>query len=381
VDAASATPADLGALPVVTRGIVRDNVDDMLAMPKQRLDEAMTSGSSDAALTVYLDKDRSVREWAFVTHAWRAAGFRLGDRRAVMRGHLLRGAQSRYWSWEPGTRELRLSPLRLVPSIMDEYLDLIARFRVAFLHGYPSAITLLAAHARRVGWQPPTTLRGVLPISESLLPHQRAIIRDGFGPLPVVPFYGLTEKVAFACEVPDEPDVYEFEPLYGITEILGRDGRWVGTGQRGRLVGTGFLSTGMPLVRYFTGDLATVVRHPSAENCWRLRVTDLVSAKRQFYLVTAEGGLAPRTGLTHNDVARDYQFVQWEPGRAILRLVPEPGVTQRDLDVFVETVRVDSDGLLTYETEIVNEIPATSRGKRVFIEQHLDLAKYGLPDG
>ena len=41
----------------------------------------------------------------------------------------------------------------MVPSVMDEYLELITRFRMAYLHGYPSAITLLAAHARRVGWR------------------------------------------------------------------------------------------------------------------------------------------------------------------------------------------------------------------------------------
>ena len=45
---------------------------------------------------------------------------------------------------------------------MDDYLSLIARFRCAFIYGYPSAITVLAAHARAVGWTTPATLKGVL---------------------------------------------------------------------------------------------------------------------------------------------------------------------------------------------------------------------------
>jgi len=380
VDAGSVTPANLGELPIVTRDIVRRHVDDMLAEPRHRLDQRMTSGTSEASLAVYLDKDRSVREWAFVTHAWQKGGYRLGDRRAVIRGHMFQNVQSTYWSWEPATRELRLSPLRMIPAIMDEYLELITRYRIAFVHGYPSAITLLARYASRAGWRPPARLRGVLPISEPILPDQRRAIREGFGPVPIVPFYGLTEKVAFASEVPGEPDVYEFEPLYGIAEIVGPDGRPLGMGQRGRLVGTGFVSTGMPLIRYFTGDLATVVRSPSPGNCWRLRVKDITSNSQQFYLVTAEGGLTPRKGLAYNDVARDYQIVQREPGRATLRIVPEADVDRRDIEAFARDVAADSDGLLTFDVEVVAEIPTSARGKRRYIEQHLDLADYGSPD-
>lgn len=382
VDAATLTPADLAMLPIVTRGTVRHNIDRMLAVPQHHLDASMTSGTSETSLTVYLDKDRSVREWAFVTNAWRAAGYRLGDRRAVLRSaHALQNGRSRYWAWEPGARELRLSPYRMVPPVMDEYLELIARFRIAFLHGYSSAITLLAKHASRVGWSPPATLRGVLPVSESLFSYQRRIVREGFGPIPIVPFYGLTEKVAFAAEVPDAPDTYEFEPLYGIAEVVGPDGRHLAPGQRGQLVGTGFVSTGMPFVRYYTGDLATVVQLPTSGNCRRLRVTDLVSVNRQAYLVTAEGGLMTTTvAYPFNTVVREYQFVQHVPGRATLRVVPEAGTTQQQLEAASRRMSINSDGLLTLHVEVVDEIPTTARGKRLYIEQHLDLADYGLPD-
>ncbi len=380
VDAGSVTLASLGGLPIVTRDLVRRHGDEMLAEPKHRLDQRMTSGTSEASLAVYLDRDRSVREWAFQTHVWEKGGYRLGDRRAVIRGHMFRNAQATYWSWEPANRELRLSPLRMVPAVMDEYLGLMTRYRIAFVHGYPSAITLLARHASRAGWRPPSTLRGVLPISEPVLPDQRRAIREGFGPIPVVPFYGLTEKVAFAGEVQGEPDVYDFEPLYGLAEIVGPDGRPLAPGQRGRLVGTGFVSTGMPLIRYFTGDRATVVQTPSPSNCWRLRVKDIASDSQPFYLVTAEGGLTPRKGLTYNRVARDYQIVQREPGRATLRVVPEAGIDRRDVEAFARDVAADSGGLLTFDVEVVSEIPAGARGKRRYIEQHLDLADYGLRD-
>jgi phenylacetate-CoA ligase len=372
-----ATLADLASLPILTREIVRHDTDRMLAVPRQRLEESMTSGTSAPFLRVYLDKSRSVREWAFVTHAWAAAGYRLGDRRAVLRYNDFRGARSDHWSWEPGTRELRFSPFHMAATAMEEYLDLIERFRIAFIHGYPSAIALLARHAHAARWPAPPSLKGVLPISESLLPHQREIIRRGFGPLPIVPFYGLTEKVAFAREVPDMPDVYEFEPLYGVAEIVDDQGRSAAPGQRGRLIGTGFISTGMPFIRYDTGDVATVVRPAAAENCWRLRVRDLVSINRQQYLVTREGGLVTAwTAYPYNTVVREYQWIQQAPGRVTLRVVPEPGASEAALVALAEEVAVMSGGMLTADLEVLDEIPPTSRGKRLTVLQHLDVSRY-----
>ena len=62
-------------------------------------------------------------------------------------------------------------------------------------------------------------------------------------------------------------------------------------GRRGGLIGTGFISRSVPLIRYDTGDLATAVAFPSAANSWRLRVRDIGSRYSQDCLVTGEGGL------------------------------------------------------------------------------------------
>jgi phenylacetate-CoA ligase len=264
---------------------------------------------------------------------------------------------------------------------MDEYLALIRRYRIAWIHGYPSAITLLARHAARIGWSAPRRLKGILPISESLLPEQRETIRRAFGDLPIVRFYGLTEKVAFAGEVPGCLDHYEFEPLYGVAEVVDEAGSPVAAGERGRIVGTGFVSTGMPLIRYDTGDQATVVEHARADNCWRLRVTGLHSVYKQDYLVTEEGGLVtPTIAYIYTNLVQDYQFTQTEPGRAELRIVPAHGVSREELEFVAPKMATVSDGLMHVNVEIVDEIPAGPRGKRRVVLQHLDLTAYGGPD-
>jgi len=380
----SPTLADLSRLPVLKKEDVRRRTDDMLAVPKSQMDEVMTAGtSSGVALSLYLDKNRSVKEWAFLTHLWQRCGYRLGDRLGVLGYRGVSGVEypsDKPWTWEPGTRELRLSPLRLVPPIMDLYLSLIRRFKVAFVYGYPSAISILAAHALDVGWSPPASLRGVLFMSESVRPFQREVIREGFGPIPLLAGYGLSEKVAIAGELPSRAGEYEFEPLYGVTELVDRNGRSIrSAGQQGTLVGTGFVSTGMPLMRYDTGDLATLVELPSAANRWRLRVKDIVSCWWQEYLVTREGGLVTPTALYPNNRAvREFLFVQDEPGRATILVVLESGVSDAEVEPVVNAINKRGDGLITLHPKVVDEIPRTPRGKRVLVEQHLDLTKYGF---
>ena len=374
----------LQTLPVLTKDDVRQRVEEMLAAPKGEMDEVTTGGTSSMVpLTFYLDRDRSVKEWAFLTRIWGGVGYKPGDRLGVLgyRGVThLPNAASRPWAWEPGTRELRLSPFRMVPQVMDEYLQLLGRYRVAYLYGYPSAVSLLAAHARNTGWCPPRTFRGILLMSEAVRPFQREVMAEGFGGLPILAGYGLSEKVAIAGEVRGKPDEYEFEPLYGYAELVDDAGDVITAGgQRGRLIGTGLISLGMPMIRYDTGDLATLVRLPSAENKWRLRVCDITSRHCQDYLVTSEGGLiAQMVVYPHNRAVRECQFVQEEPGRAVMKLVPEAHASQADLEEVLRAANARADGLLKVELETVEEIPGTARGKKLPVVQRLDLSGFGL---
>ena len=372
----SPTLADLARLPILKKDEVRQGVDDMLAVPKAELDEVTTGGtSSGVPLVFYLDRDRSVKEWSFITHVWRRCGYELGDRLAVLgyRGVThVSSAHTKPWAWEPGTRELRLSPFRMIPPVMDEYLEQLGRFRIS-IHLWlrfrdhdpgrprPQRRLVSSVHAQ-----------GILLMSESVRSFQREIIGQGFGPIPVLAGYGLSEKVAIAGELPDLPDVYEFEPLYGVTELVDSDDShnrpWAAGPGR---IGTGFIAMGMPMIRYDTGDVATAVAFPSAQNCWRLRVRDIVSRYSQEYLVTREGGLVTRVVLNlYSQVASEFQFVEHEPGIAVMRVVPELGADRRQLDAFVRGINEQADGAISVQLGIVDAIPLSPRGKRVSRAAH-----------
>jgi phenylacetate-coenzyme A ligase PaaK-like adenylate-forming protein len=375
----------LADLPVLTKDILRQAGAAALVQPAATLDHASTSGSSGQPLLFWLDKDRSPREFAFVNDVWVRTGYRDGDARCVLRGLLLDDIDQRPFEWEAGLKELRCSPFAMTEARMDLYLDMIDERGIAYLHGYPSAIEILCRHIWRKGWQPKRPIRGVFPISEPLYGYQRDVIRTALPDAEIAPFYGLSERVLFASEVQGEEDVYAFEPLYGHAELVDEDGLEVTEpGQRGRIVGTGFLSTGMPFIRYETGDTAELVQCASAANAWRMQVRAITPRRQPEFLVGVEGNriVTPTIVPVHPDKffgVSEFQFYQDTPGRCRIKVVPATGCGAKEAGLFLDEIQQRVGRGIRFELELVSELAGSARGKRPFIDQRLDLAKFDVP--
>lgn len=373
---------DLRAMPILTKDSLRSAGDTILAVPKGNVDVASTSGSSGQPLLFYLDKDRSVGEFAFVNHIWARCGFTTETPRCVIRDATLPNLVNKPYEWEGALRELRFTNLRLTPERMDTYANLIDEFEIQFIEGYPSAIEILARHLLRRNRKLKKRILAIFPISEPLFAYQREVFCKAFDAPAIVPFFGLSERVLLAGEAKDQPDVYEFEPLYGHAELVDDNGRPVTEpGQRGRLIGTGFLSTGQPFIRYDTGDLAELVRIPARDNVWRLQVTRINPRRGVEFLVDSAGNLIPSQGAisVKDELWRyvsEFQFFQDTPGQSILRIVPAPGASERNLREFVDANQERLGSKIRLSLQTVNSLGAGARGKRPFIDQQIDISGF-----
>jgi phenylacetate-CoA ligase len=379
VDCQSFTVADLQRLPITTRGEVASDPASLLVVHPREADLRHTSGSSGRPpLRLYLDRDRSVREMAFLHHIWSRIGYRLGDGRAILRdyGGNIPTARRR-WRYDRALRELWLSPFDLREDAMDEYLGLLHRYQVRWLYGVPSAISILAKHIRRRGWQPPLSFKGVLPASETLFENQRQCIAEAFGHRPILPSYGLSERVAIAGEVQGERQIYAFEPLYGVTELVDDSGvPLTEMGCRGRIVATGFISAAMPLVRYETGDFAELVAPACAANGHMIQLRGISSRWSQEYVFGRAGEPISVISLdqeNYADVFRDYQYYQDVLGSVVLKVVPCQRVGLDRLEATLRPVRQRVGAVLDISIKTVDRLPVGATGKRSFVDQRLEL--------
>jgi phenylacetate-CoA ligase len=267
-----------------------------------------------------------------------------------------------------------MSPFHMSEATMDDYLELFHKFRIRYLYGIPSAIAILAEHGLKRDWKAPNSLRGVMPASETLFDHQRKIMHECFG-VPIMAHYGMSERVAFAGEVLGRPGTYEFEPLYGLAEVVNDAGEPISVpGQRGRLVSTGFCSRSMALIRYETGDRVTLVENAAHENYYRLRVCDIRSRWNQEFVIGRNGERISAINLdqeNHFGFIKEYQYAQSVPGEVVMRIVPCNGVRREELEALMKPTRAHVEGIIDLKLEIVPSIPVGSTGKRAFVDQRI----------
>jgi phenylacetate-CoA ligase len=381
-DATTLQLADLRRLPILRKEELRQAGEAALTVPRNEADRGDTSGSNgERPFTFYLDKDRSAREMAFVYDNWSRIGFTEKTGKIVLRGFGLHPKGTSISQWEPALRELRLSVFPMTHDDVRSYIDLIDRHELEYLYGYPSAIELMCRHMCRIGRMPKRPLKGILPISEPLYPHQRRIIAAVFGEVPIANFYGLSEKVLFAREISSD-GFYQFDPLYGHAELVDEDGLPVTeAGREGRLIGTGFTGRSMPFLRYDTEDRASLVELPNAGNGQRLTVERLTPRRKPDFLVSVDGNRVVTIDFTpenprYFEGIEEYQFFQDRPGHSTIRYIPTADGSEADALRVATGLTQRTHGKILFTVEQVERLAGGRAGKRAFIDQRLDISQY-----
>lgn len=359
----------LAGLPVISRNELSEHAERMIATKLADVDLTSTSGSSGKPVRFYLPKDRRSAEWAFIVAAWnQACGYALGDWRALMRG--LDFKDSKPWSVSNAFSELRLSPFHMTPENLLLFQRLIAARSIRYLHGYPSAISTLARSviAARDPYKVSDSIKAVLLISQPVTPDQRQAIAEAFPSARIVVHYGLSERTAFALERMDQPGVYDVNPMYSTVEILDDDGRPVAAGQRGRIIGTSHINTAAPIIRYDSGDTATVISSDGEWPSARYVLADIQPRREDSSVVGRDGREAHVVALnlhsTEFSQVSQYQFVQMALGVVKLLLVPTERSAAAVMPIVAKQFASKLGNAFELSFEVRDEVIIPKSGKR-----------------
>lgn len=372
--------SDLARLPTIDKTVVREHLNEMLTMPvaSPNVDYMSTSGTGGTPLAFYIDSERSAAEYAYLVASWGRAGYRPGMAMAVFRGRIVQPRRDglRY-EYDPIFRHHYYSNFHMTDENMGRYLEHISTIGPCFLHVYPSSVAALARALRGSGLPSHDNIRGIIAESETVYPEQRRMVEGVFG-CRYFSCYGHTEKLVLAVECEHSAD-YHVWPTYGYFELLDDEGRSVRTpGQCGEVVGTGFINTVMPFIRYRTGDFATYVGD-RCEACGRQHaiIRDIRGHRTQEVLIAADGSEISWTALNmHDDTfmhVRQFQFYQDTPGRILLRVVPAEGFCDADRQRIVRNLRRKLDHRLEVTIEPTDSIPLSPRGKAIYVDQRIPL--------
>jgi len=342
-------------------------------LPPSALYETSTGGSSGQPLRILLDKRGFQIEWAFMVAQWMRVGYRPGMRKATFRGVSFPGGI--FWQENPVYDELQFSPFAMSEANLPLYAERLAAYAPDFLYGYPSALSLLARHYEEHPSPPPPPVRALLCGSENVREGQREYLERVFK-TRFYSWYGMSEKVILAGEC-EGSFLYHAFPQYGVTEILDKQGNLSSqAGAEGELVGTGFMNTAMPFIRYRLGDYARIEgEHCTACGRSHLLIGAVRGRWNQEMIVGKGGARISLTALNMHGVVfakvLRFQFYQCEPGRATLRIVAAPGFGEKDAGAIKRSLEDKTGAVVDWFIEKVNEIPLTPRGKSLFLVQEI----------
>ncbi len=372
------TVEDFYRIPTIDRGTLRDNLERMCTVPAEssKVDYISTAGTSGAPLRFYIGSDRSQVEYAYLISSWQRTGFKLGMKMAVFRGRVVpENSKGLHHEYDPLLRHHFYSNFHMNDQDMGLYLDHVRTIGPCFLHVYPSSVANLARFLLRSGIEPPQNILGIIAESENVYPEQRQMVEEVFK-RRYFSSYGHTEKLVAAAEC-EKSTNYHVWPTYGYFELLDDKGHPVTTpGQRGEIVGTGFINTVVPFIRYRTGDYATYLGDHCNE-CGRAHpiIADIRGHRVQENLIARDGSLIAWSAVNvHDDTFENvlqFQFYQETPGRALLRIVPAPGFGEKDRERIQQNLGRKFDNRLEFEICTCDAIPLSKSGKAIYVDQQI----------
>lgn len=357
----------LTEIPLLSKQELLENLPEYLPRDFDNIPhyESSTGGTSGNQLQFYLDNNSSSIEMAFMHRLWSRVGYAAWHRKATFRGVEFPNANKGiYWQFNPVYNEMQFSPFHMSDDNLANYVEQLESFKPGFLHGYPSAIDLLASYVLRHN----IALSGIKAIllgSESVNSMQRQRIEKAFQS-KILSWYGHTERVILAGEC-NHSVAYHHFPDYGFLEILSEDGRSVAFGEKGELVGTGFWNFSLPLIRYRTEDFARLLS-PVCD-CGRQfdRFDEVEGRWKQEFVIGKNGSrISPAALNMHGsffDQVIRYQYFQDRPGILEIRLMVTSNFSKEDENLVCVAYKRKVGDELEIHTIIVDEIPLTDRGK------------------
>ncbi len=355
---------DITLLPVLTKDIIRENFNDLIAVNMKHMKhvEFRTSGSTGKKLIFRGTDDVFKREAAFVLRSWKLCGATMYDKPSVWLRRFVPKDGGNLWYYDYELRRLYMSAYNLNINTIKDYVNKINEQKYHTLVTYPSSAYILACLCEEAGLEL-KHIKAIRVASEKMLDEWRDKVYEVFGIMPKM-HYGLMEKVAFHHQPKDSHHYYE-NLEYGVTEF-------VKEGNHNVIVGTGFINKYMPFIRYKTNDVG--ILNPDKNSMFRMLEVD---GRCDDILISSNGSRLPGvnfyTMMYKIDGVKMFKIIQKSLQEIEFLLVPNEKYNENTIDEINNGLR-DRLGNLDINIKVVDEIErSTTTGKVRCIFNECDL--------
>jgi phenylacetate-CoA ligase len=376
-----AGPKDLPKLPVLTKEDIRNNFTQLLAGMHKNYNPVLsyTGGSTGEPMGFYKDRDNILYNEAANMRAREWAGVEFGDKLVVLWGHpntadKTEGRIHRFYSYLSNRRIL--NTFNMGSREMEQYIELMRKFKPKAIRGFTSAIYSVARHMEEAGIDD-IHPQAVITTGENLLPFQRDLIERQFDCKVFDTYSGGDHRVQI-CEC-EQHAGYHIAAESGIVEVT-KKGEPVPVGERGDILITELCNYSMPFIRYSNGDIGALTDEPCS--CGRgLPMMKTLEGRNSEMLLTSDGrAIAPAfmtylfypgcvtSGSSAEQYMKikEYQVVQEADRSLRIKIVKGPSTTEREFEYIIENFQEYFGADTKITLEFVESIPALPSGKKLY---------------
>mgnify|MGYP006076936219 CR=1 FL=1 len=365
-------------LPVLTKNYMRKNLSAFISADKDiSFSETMTSGSTGAS-TKFLVAPQSAERW-YAAKIWHRHqfGVELGDPCLWIWGRMPRNPQLinrlRASLSDLLRYEYRISAFDINVQTAKEFCGLITNKKIKVIYAYTSALINLVNVAKKNNFRLKSYLKLIVCTAELLDDDQRYILQQFFG-CPVVSEYGGAEFGIVATEGFENKFKLHSQSL---DLLLGA----TGDQNYRNIIITNYHNFKMPLLKYDTGDLAFSRNFNEDGNLLEDPPFERIAGRVYSSFKLLDGTIvhgevinyAVKSVFLENSMqSSEHQFHQYSENHFKLTLV-DSYVDVYDKDrlkqIFIDKLSLLSPSFaeIILDIEIVDHIPLTTGGKRIYI--------------
>lgn len=355
---------ELKKLPVLKRETIINNHSGFINSNfKGKTFMIGTSGTTGTSLVFPSSYERDNKQWA----VWWRYRRKLGLDLNTLCGHFgsqvivpINNKKPPFWRNNYFGEQILFSSFHLSLETIVYYHEKINSKELTWLHGHAHNISLLSSLIIEKKLIPIESVRVVTTGADSLFIRHRKIISQAFPNAIIRQHYGMSEAVCNISE--DINGELKIDQDYGYVEFIPVD---VNNPSLCKIVATGFNNHPFPLIRYDTGDLATVEK--TKEGDFKILQIDGRSTE---CLLLPDGRRISATAITnfeYTENVREVQFYQQDVYNIVMRVVKREGYSITDEKEVLRLLRERIPSNVDIFIEYVDEIERTKTGKIKYI--------------
>jgi phenylacetate-CoA ligase len=346
------TIQDLEKLPILTKQIIKKNWQDFIPknINKLKYKVSSTGGSTGEPLKYRMSIEDRGRGVALLYRGWGYAGYKLGDKVAVIGGSSLipttkskirKGIQDFFLNFR------HYSSYKMNEESLFQYFYNINNWKPRFIRGYVSSVYLFAKFIRDSNLKLEFKPKAIFTTAEKLFEKQRELIERVFE-AKVFDTYGLNDGGA-------------------ILEVVNKQGEKT-VNKQGKILATSLYNYALPFIRYDTGDLGFISDSGCA--CGRTtyilktiigRVTDFLKLNNTII------GSPVLTVLMGKFDIEQYQIIQDSQSSISCKIVRGPSYNKEKDEEFIKRSFYNHVGKININFNYVDLIQTTNNKKYKFI--------------